>query len=271
MQLLLTTLATELERARAVSRQVVSHLGATYGVERGEVGVFLIGELPKLEDYELDLILSPLFTPTLDDQAVFAELLGRSSIPPGQWPALCRELAARPTRASLVTDDGQAHSVPLREVTVERYVNRLRLDGTMAEALFQLLSAHAPAADRPLLKAVARRAVWESEPRRQILTRYLSSAHAAAGSRRADAPGLLHLVETYQPADAGDLLGRLPHWRQVLRHEVNLALNPKPFLNERIQEMHGGGRDQRRNDDARVTAKERELALLDRLEQALAG
>jgi hypothetical protein len=39
------------------------------------------------EDYEHDLILSPLFTPKLPDRAIFAEVLGRESAPREQVDA----------------------------------------------------------------------------------------------------------------------------------------------------------------------------------------
>jgi len=268
---LLEALVTALERPRELPAQVVNHLSGTYGIERETVGSFLVSELPKLEDYEIDLILSPAFTPTLQDQAVFAELLGRDSVPATQWPALIQQLAARPTRARLATADGQSHAVPLREVTLERYVHRLRLDATIPEALFNLINHLSPATDRPLLKAIARRAVWQNESRRSILERHLTATAGNDRYRLDDVVELLKLVEIYQPADSADLLARIPHWQQLLRHEINSSSSPKPFFNERVQELHGGGRDQRKQDDTRVTAKEHELAFLDRLQQILAG
>ena len=106
---LLETLAAELERPRAVTVQVVDHVLGTYSIDRDALGSFLSTELSKLEDYEIDLILSPLFTPTLQEQAVFAELLGEERVPPQQWPALVQQLVSRPTRARIVTEDGQIH------------------------------------------------------------------------------------------------------------------------------------------------------------------
>ncbi len=70
MSPLLEALATELERRRELPAQVATHVTGTYAVERDAVGPFLIHEMGKLEDYEIDLILSPAFTPTLQDQAV---------------------------------------------------------------------------------------------------------------------------------------------------------------------------------------------------------
>jgi hypothetical protein len=264
---LVEILTAELERPRELSFQVVNHLCGMYGIDREAAGSFLVQELPGLEDYEIDLILSPLFTPKLTDQAVFAEALGKDAISRAQWPALIQQLVDRPTRAQLVTIDHQVHPVPLRAVTIERYVHRLRLDGNIPESTLELID-RTPAADRAMLKAVARRAVFEDEARRGILVRYLTQAESRGGYRLSDAVDLLNLVESYRPKDVGDVLARIPPWQQGLRSEIN-ASGSKPFFNQRIEEEHGGGRDQRHHDHARVSAKQNELEFLDRLLLAL--
>ena len=271
MSKLTETLAAELERPRELSARVVNYIGGTYDIDQDAVGPFLLAELPKLEDYEVDLILSPVFTPKLADQAVFAEVLGGDSIPREQWPALIQQLASRPTRGQLVTPDGRSHSVILREVVLERYVHRLRLDGTISESLLKLIERTPSPADRPMLKAVARRAIWENDSRRDILACYLRSGAGHDSYRSADAVELLNWVESYKPADVADLLARIPSRQQALQSEINTAFGPKPFFDGRVQEMHGGDRDQRRQDDVRMSAKENELAFLGRLQQILAG
>ena len=266
---MLENVAAELQRPRGVSAQVMRHLVETYGIDREAVGLFLVNELPKLEDYEIDLILSPIFTPTLDDQAIFAEFLGRDSIPRDQWPAIVHQLAARPTRTLLTTEDGREHLVPLRTVTIERFVHRLRLDAAIPDWLFDQIN-HLPASvDRPRMKAIARRAVWENASRREILGRHLAAGASSDSYLLEDALELLRLVETYQPDNLADLLGRIPHWQHALRQEINTFTTAKPFFNERVQEMHGGGRDQRRQDYGRITAKELELQTLERLQRVL--
>jgi hypothetical protein len=266
MTRLLEILGAGLERPRDVTAQVGKHLGDVHGVGREAIGAFLDAELPKLEDYEVDLILAPLFTPTLSDQAAVAELLGRESVVASEWPGLVRQLVARPSCARLRTEDGAIHVVPLRDVVVERFVYRLRLDGTIASDIFQLIGSLPQSNGRALLQAVARRAIWESPARREILARYLTAVGDAFHAD--DAVALLKLVETYEPADLAGLLAQIPHWQQVLRQEINES-GAKPFFNERVEELHGGGRDQRRQGDNRTTAKQHELAFLERLHQFL--
>src|SRR5262245_11456154 len=119
MQQLLETIAAELERPREISPQIYRHLEGTYGIDRSGTAAFLKEELPRLEDYEHDLILSPLYTPRLPDQAVIAAILGASSVSREEWPALVWKLAERPIHASLVSMGGQTYSVTLREVSIE--------------------------------------------------------------------------------------------------------------------------------------------------------
>ncbi len=269
MSRLLEILATELERPRELSTRVMNYVADTYRVDYAGVGPLLVDRLPKLEDDEVDLILSPVFTPKLVDQAVFAELLGAESIPRSDWPALIQELVARPTRAQLITPDSQSHAVALRAVTVERYVHRLRLEGTIPGSIFKLLAGITATADRPMLKAVARRAVWESEGRREILAHYLSVAPRCGAYLLDDAVQLLDYMESYKPADIADLAERVPRRLKALREEIDRAGGPKRFFHPNIEEMHGGGRDQRQHDAARLAAKENELAFLERLEKIL--
>lgn len=264
---LLNLLTAELERPRSLSPQVTRHLSGTHGVERDAIGAFLATELSKLEDYEVDLALAPIFTPSLQEQAVFAELLGAETVPSDAWPDLVRALVDRPTNAQLITEDGHTHAVPLRGVSIERFVHRLRLHGSIPLALLELIATRVETSERPLFKAIARRAIWEDEGRRKILQRFLDHSPEDSSTRTADAVELLKLVETYEPTDAANLLARIPQWEIVLRHTISVASSPKPFFNERVQELHGGGRDQRGR--SAVEPKQAELDFLARLKTIL--
>ena len=90
MQLFVDAVAAELERPRPLLKQVVDHLASHYSVSRNELGVFFTDQLGALEDYEVDLLFSPLFTPTLAEQAVFSDLLDRQTLPGCEWPGLVR-------------------------------------------------------------------------------------------------------------------------------------------------------------------------------------
>jgi hypothetical protein len=264
---LIDTIAAELERPRTITAQVAKHLDGAYGVERDAIGPFLNDRLPKLEDDEHDLILSPLFTPKLSDQAIFAELLGSGAVPKTEWPALVQGLVNRPTVAHLVTSEQQTHAVALREVSIERYVKRLRLDGTISADMMKLIN-QTPDADHPMLKAVARRAIWESTARGEMLVQLFTESMARGSYSLNDVISILKLAEDYQPADSSALLARIPRWIKLLEEEINSEGGPKPFFSQAVQYLHGGN-DQRQSDDARIEAKRAELAFLERLQKLL--
>jgi hypothetical protein len=264
---LLESLALELERPRELSARVLNYISGNYEVDPGAIGAFLVEELPKLEDYEIDLILSPVFTPKLTDQAVFAELLGGDCVPHEQWPNLIHELVTRPTRAQLITLDGRSHAVPLREVTLERYVHRLRLEGTIPNTLLERIEHIPPSGDRPMLKAIARRAVWDDASRREIFIQYTERAADQGVYSLSDATRLLDIVESHRPAGLADFKAWLPARKEVLSGQINVGSHGKPFFSPRIEEMHGGERDQRPKEDSGLSQKEAELAFLERLQK----
>lgn len=267
MEALFSLLVSELERPRPLVPQVIRHLTDSYGIGRDEIGEFLEQRLPALDDTELDLLLSPLFTPKLPDQAIFAELLGRTSVPITAWPALINRLTERPTLGQLVDDAGAPHRFALKPVTLERYVHRLRLDGSVDEATFARIAPLSPPSDHALALAVARRAIWNTEARREILRRQLAGATA----RIADLVELLKLMETAEPLDTADVLARIPAWEEVLRGQIAGAGQPKVFFNEQVRYMHGGGRDQRGTETGALSPKQAELDFLGRLRQTLSA
>ena len=264
---LVELLAGQLERPRAVTVQVEEYLNGVHSVDSNAIGSFLVKTLPGLEDDDHDLILSPLFTPRLSDQAIFADALGSESVPRKDWPLLVRQLVERPVRGHFVTSDRETHVLPLREVTIERYVYRLRLDGRIPPDLMELLERVSPKPDQPLMKAVARRAIWEDARRQEILIHYLSSA--SSNFQLADVLYLLDTVESYKPADRQHFLTMIPAWQERLRHEIDTAADARPFFAAMTQSEHGGDRDQRRVDEKRLEDKRREMEILNRLQQAL--
>ncbi len=270
MTTLLEKIAAELKRPRTLSARVTNHIVQTYGIDHDAVGRFLADELTGLDDYEIDLMLSPVFTPKLSDQAVFAELLGGNSVPREQWRALIEKLANRPTEAQLVTTDGRTHTIRLREVTIERYVHRLRLEGSISESILTLIGRTGAEPERTMLKVIARRAIWEDAGRSGILERYLtSSPHDERYVT--DALALLNLLESHKVGDVARLIDWIPARRQALREQIAAASGPKPFFSQAVEDLYGGAHDQRSPDEARLAAKQEEFEFLERLQQLLSA
>ena len=270
MNRLIDAIAAELERPRALTAQVLKHLASAHAVGRDEVADFFKDQLAGLEDFEIDLILSPLFTPSLAEQAVFGALLQGGSVPKGQWGELVEHLLARPVVGSFVLEDGSTQSAPLREVTVERYVHRLRLEASLDDVTLSAVHAIPWPSIQPLIIACARRAIWDNRSRLPLLQHLLRQPATSESDLAALVTGFLSLMEAYQPADAAALVSRLDHVIEVTRQQALNLASPKPFFSVRIQDMHGGGRDQRSATATTVEAREQEMRFLQRLRAAFA-
>ncbi len=261
-------LAGELGRPRPLPPQVTRHLGAAYGLGRDEAGDFLDSRLASLAEDEQDLVLAPMFTPKLADQGRVARLLLGRSVPSRDWTVIVDSLLARPARGTLLTEDGTPHGLDLPRVAIERFVHRLRLDGSIPDSRLSRIAGTFPEDTGGIVLAVARRATWEHPGHAAILDHFLARA-ATEGATAADAEQLLILVESYEPADLGELRERMPRWRDILRQQIQDGELPKPFFNEQVAELHGGGRDQRGTAAAQVDRQRAELAALDRLQHLL--
>ena len=88
-----------------------------------------------------------------------------------------------------------------------------------------------------------------------------------SGYDPADLIQLLSVAENRKPANLDDLRSSIPRWAEALREQIDTASGPKPFFHQNVEAMHGGDRDQRGPDDARLSAKETELAFLLRLRE----
>ena len=269
MQKFVDCVARELEKPRPILKQVVDHASSRHDVSRDEFGPFLENVVGGLEDVEIDLLFSPQFTPTLVDQAAFSPTIDEERLSEDRWSDLTAALTERPTVARLITEDGVEHAITLTDISIGRFVTRLNLDAEIPEPLAKLLESMPPAEDRDLLKAVARRPCFRRDSARDVLFQFLVKTTADDAYSLADTLLLLELMETYKPADIADLLWRIPHWLDVLENEVTAAGQPKPFFAERVQELHGGGRDQRHADGSLIDRKKRNMEFLKRLETLL--
>lgn len=255
----------DLSSTRQLPAQIAVHLSAHHEVDTDVVVPFFEQEFPKLEDYQVDLILSPAFTPTLQDQSRYSSYLMPSPVPSTELAPLVHRLAIRPTLAHFVLATGGEFRVPLREVIIDRYVRRLNLDHAMSDAVWACVRHLAPEADRSKLMAIARRPIWRPPNRNALLLNALSRAFDQESYRLYDFELLLRLAEQYQPTHAEELASLIPELLRGIETEISQHSVPKPFFSDRIREMHGGSRDQRITSHDFTSEKQSMLEALRRL------
>src|SRR5438034_5032641 len=128
-------LASLLSRPRALPPQTERQLAAHLAEHRStSLASFLLAAGDLLQEYELDIVFAPVFTPTLDERAELADLLYHWR--PSEQQLLQEvvpKLRAAVGHAIVLLPDGTSAKLALHEVMVERFVRLLRLDAA-AEA-----------------------------------------------------------------------------------------------------------------------------------------
>jgi hypothetical protein len=121
--------AALLRRPRAMKPQTERQL-TPYLAEHSSSGLpaFLLCAAEVLEDFELDIVFGPIFTPTLDERAELADLLFHWTPSGEQLAQLVKDLANDVQHAIVRLPDGSEAKLSLHEVMIERFVRLLRLD-----------------------------------------------------------------------------------------------------------------------------------------------
>ena len=105
-------------------RQLAQHLNE----RNANLASFLLCASEVLEDYELDVLFGPVFTPMLDQRVQVADLLFHWRPSAEQLKQLVTELCAEVPHTIILLPDGAEAKMTLHEVMVDRFVRLLRLD-----------------------------------------------------------------------------------------------------------------------------------------------
>ena len=149
-------IAELLRRPRAMKPQTERQL-TPFLAEHSSSGVpaFLLCAADVLEEFELDVVFGPLFTPTLEERAELADLLFHWTPTSEQLEQLVKELSTEVPHATVNLPDGSEAKLSLHEVMVDRFVRLLRLDAGPDPATAAALRDALPSELWPVAMALA--------------------------------------------------------------------------------------------------------------------
>lgn len=125
MKLLIAGLLTKARPLKAqTERQILQYL-QEHG---GDTASFFLRAAVLLEEHELEILFAPQFTPSLDDQAAFSEILANWQPTPADLERLVADLCGPDKFALVQLADTSEARLPLHQVMVERFVRLLRLN-----------------------------------------------------------------------------------------------------------------------------------------------
>jgi hypothetical protein len=207
----LSHLKADLTQPRALSQQVETTIADRHACTLDQLHRFFTEILPTLDDVDLDLTFSPLFTPTLADKARYAGLLSDSALSPQQLDEWIDTLTEQGLLAPLQTQTGETFSFPVSWVSIDRWVKRLGLTQPIAPSIYAQITILSPEADLPTALVLVKEAVWQGAGRTSLLTHFLQAFQAKQSFKLDELAHLTDLVRTYRPASLADLERQLRH------------------------------------------------------------
>ncbi len=186
------------------------------------------GVLQHREEYEVDLLVSPLFTPTMEDRAQCEPSLPLEGVSQGEERDLIARLAAEALRCKVFF--GESSTVlELPEVAVERHVHLLRLSVAVNPVVKDKLAQLLTGAELSLGMSYARSQIWTQIPG---LLGVCLDRMMAKHSFTLDKFGFLRdFVRSYHPKDLPGLIQSLNNLVESYHTD-----NIRPVFNQQLED-----------------------------------
>jgi hypothetical protein len=218
-------LEKDLLTPRVINQQVLNYIADHYGFHAERLGVFFAEKISELEDYELDLTFSPLFTPTVHDRKAYGTILGAQALTSEQIAELERVLEDKRLSTTFVTYDGTEYPLLLKDVTIHRYVGRLFLDKPLASELYKAIERLVPQEQKGLVLMLSREDLWHEPGRRALLEGFLSLYHNQDCYPVDKLLYLTDFIRTYRPHSLPDLQRQLDSLIQSCEADLEKVRN----------------------------------------------
>ena len=254
--------AEAVTQPRELTPQVLTHLLAHHDVPEDGAAAWLQRELAELEAYELELLLSPLFTPSDETRLALEESLGTSFLTADDVAYVLEELADRDLE--LVVDvEGEFVTVEYPHVVVERFVRLLHADTPLPAAADEgLLDDLDPEARRHL-----RDPTWLRPSHRELFPVLFDAARRAGDDLAASIRFLTEFVRSHRPSSRADCVRLLADVAAAYEEDLRkYKAGDRSFFDAELKATHAGKWGVR---DGVITSHERAIALSRSLHHAL--
>ncbi|MBF0446633.1 MAG: hypothetical protein HQL67_00385 [Magnetococcales bacterium] len=166
------------------------------------------GRVNDLEEFEIELLLSPLFTPSDLDRAACESVLSPLGLKAKEYAALQAKLCRANLTCPVVygVDTG---SLVIPDIVIERYLKLLDLTSPVSESIIPLLETAVAEDNRNWAFSLARRPVWRNQQNRDVLLACLEKMIQNGSFSAEKLDFLTSFVRTYRPKETENLLIRL--------------------------------------------------------------
>jgi len=260
---LIDLLAADLADDRPLSAAVIAHIAAEYNFPADELDRFFTTRLPSLEEFEVEISLSRLFTPDNDLRARAFSLIPDRGLTAEEEQEVIRRLDERHIVAPLRSGSDD-YPMAMAPVLVERYVRLLDLRAPLDPEVARLIDEAAPEADRPAARHWCRVPQWQGEERARLLAAWLAAAGERSSFRLDRLIYLTGVVKSYRPHDLDDLDRQLTNLADALDN-----LDVTPFYSDELKESYAATHQATDHTAARRAEIAREQAITSALREDL--
>lgn len=173
---LLELLRRELTKTRFLLQQDAMHIANRFSVLDPLEGLCQ-DRLKELEEYEVEILISPLFTPNLEQREIYESVLGDNGSDPEEMKQIMNVLVSENT-ACPVECGNSVRQLVVPEVVISRYLRLLHIDSPISQKVADLLrkltepESHRRFRNRAF--SLARMPTWSGGKRRELLESYLA-------------------------------------------------------------------------------------------------
>lgn len=224
---LISKICEELSAERVLTKQVLDHLMSHHEVTPETLGGYFkriretaAVEMDGIEDYEIDLTFSPLFTPRLNDRAKYSRILDTVEVKHEHIEAIIDTVRNKKLEACFREHD-DTYCMPLHEVLIRRYVRLLNLAAPLSRKMKECVEQFVPGEAQDVAKAFARDPVWLPEHRQDFLASFLKTFKERNNFSLEKMDFLTDFVRTYRTKNILDMKEQLKNFIDACTEDIH--------------------------------------------------
>lgn len=275
---LISKICGELTAERMLTKQVLDHLMSHHEVTPETLGAYFkrvrettTVELDGIEDYEIDLTFSPLFTPRLNDRAKYSRILDTVEVKHEDIEAIIDAAMGKNLQACF-RDHDNMYCMPLHEVLVRRYIRLLNLATPLSQKVKAVIEDSVPENARDISKALSRDPVWLPEHRQDFLIAFLKVFKERGNFSVDKLDYLTDFTRTYRPVAILDMEQMLANLIEACNEDVHkIEGGHYLYYHDLIERHYMGSDNEQQLSENLLHSKERHIAMAMELQHDFAA
>lgn len=265
---LISKICEELTAERVLTKQVIDHLASHHEVTTDTLSDYFkrvrettTVEIDGVEDYEIDLTFSPLFTPRLHDRAKYSRILDTVEVKHEDIETIVDDVMKKKLEACFREHD-DIYCMPLHEVLVRRYIRLLNLATPLSKKVKQVIENSVPENIQDIVKALARDPVWLPGHRQDFLAAFLKIFKEKKNFSVDKLDYLTDFVRTYRPASILDVDRQFGNLIEACLEDIHkLQGGHYLYYHDLIERHYMGSESEKDLSEKILHEKEREISL----------